>query len=273
MFERVSRRSVVSTGAAVVASALVAGCGSGGSSTSTQVRTGGLLNAFNNNGSGSNQTASNGSASVTGQATGARACPVPQSGTCLGKLTTGQYASRTFQPKLTFRVANGWANYADISGLYLLQPPGAQPPGNSIVGSFVGLETSVAPEAFDCRSRVSGVRTTPSAIAAWMTKQPSLVISHRHAVALGGLHGVVLDVRMAPGAKGCLSLGATIPAAPLLTGNGPSGFDHEVPPGNAERHYLLGYKGGTLDIGVIDTTGGKHIASYNTIVKTFRFAP
>ena len=92
--------------------------------------------------------------------------PVPQSGTCLGKLTAGQYTSLTFQPKLTFRVTNGWANYLDMSGLYLLQPPGAQPPGNSIVGSFVGLETSVAPEAFDCKSRASGVRTTPSAIAA-----------------------------------------------------------------------------------------------------------
>ena len=92
-------------------------------------------------------TVSSASAPVTGQATGARACPVPQSGTCLGKLTAGQYTSLTFQPKLTFRVTNGWANYLDMSGLYLLQPPGAQPPGNSIVGSFVGLETSVAPEA------------------------------------------------------------------------------------------------------------------------------
>jgi hypothetical protein len=240
--------------------ALAAACGSSSSrtrtNTSTQVR-----------------TATNASASLAAPATVSRACPVPQSGTCLGKLAAGNYTTRTFRPGLTFRVPTGWANYLDVSGLYLLQPPGAQPPGNSIVGSFVGLETSVAPEAFDCQSPVNRVRTTPSAIAAWMKKQPDLVISHRHGIALGGLHGVVLDVRMARGTKGCLSVGATVPAAPLLVGIGPSSFDHEVPPGNVERHYLLNYHGGTLDIGVIDTSRGQQLASYDAIVRTFRFAP
>jgi hypothetical protein len=199
------------------------------------------------------------------------ACPVPDSGTCLGKLAAGTYTARSFRPKFSFRVPAGWANYLDIPGLYLLQPPGAKPPGDSIVGNFIGLETSVAPEAFDCRSRVRGVGTTPGAIAAWMTRQRGLVISHRHAVALGGLHGVALDVRMARGAKGCLSAGATTPAVPLLVGIGPSSFDHEVAPGIAERHYLLGYGGGTLDIQMIDTSDGRHLAGYTAIVRTFHF--
>lgn len=240
--------------------ALVTGCGSGS------------LSARPNSPSHV-RTATNASASPAAPAPVSRVCPVPQSGTCLGKLVAGSFTSRTFRPRLTFRVPAGWANYLDVFGLYLLQPLGAQPPGNSIVGGFVGLETSVAPEAFDCQSSVSGVRTTPSAIVAWMTKQPGLVISHRHGVELGGLHGVVLDVRMAPGAKGCLSTGATLPAVPLLVGIGPSSFDHEVPPGNAERHYLLSYKGGTLDVGAIDTSGGHHLASYDAIIRTFRFTP
>jgi hypothetical protein len=201
-----------------------------------------------------------------------RACPIPQSGPCLGKLAAGKYMTGAFRPRLTFHVPAGWANYLDVSGLYLLQPPGAQPPGNFIVGSFIGLETSVAPEASDCRSPVGGVGTTPSAIAAWLTKQRGLVISHQHAVTLGGLHGAVLDVRIARGAKGCLSSGATVPAVPLLVGVGPSSFDHEVAPGSAERHYLLGYNGGTLDVGLIDPSGGRHLASYAAIVKTFLFA-
>jgi hypothetical protein len=209
---------------------------------------------------------------VADPATVARACPIPQSGPCLGKLTAGRYTSGDFRPRLTFRVPAGWANYLDMSGLYLLQPPGAQPPGNSIAGGFIGLETSVAPEAFDCKSPVGGVRTTPSAIAAWITKQRGLVISDRHAVTLGGLHGIVLDVRMAHGAKGCLSSGATVPAVPLLVGVGPSSFDHEVAPGSVERHYLLGYKGGTLDVGLIDTSGGRHLAAYAVIARTFLFA-
>jgi hypothetical protein len=214
---------------------------------------------------------------ATAEATsGSRAssgCPVPDSGTCLGKLAAGRYTTGSFRPTLTFTVPAGWANYLDISGLYLLQPPGAKPPGNSITGSFIGLETRVAPEASDCRSHVSGVKTTPPAIAAWIAKQRGLVISRRHAVAVGGLHGVALDIRMERGAKGCLSVGATTPAVPLLVGIGPSSFDHEVGPGIDERHYLLGYKGGTLDIQMIDTSGGKHLASYAAIVSTFHFAP
>jgi hypothetical protein len=43
-------------------------------------------------------------------------------------------------------------------------------------------------------------------------------------------------------------------------------------PGNDERHYLIAYKGGTLDIQMVDTSGGKHLANYAAIVGTFRFA-
>ena len=208
---------------------------------------------------------------ASGSRTAATRCPVPDSGTCLGKLSAGTYTAGSFRPKFSFRVTNGWANYLDVSGLYLLQPPGSKPPGNSIVGSFIGLETSVAPEAFDCRSRVPGVRTTPAGIAAWMSRQRGLVISHRHNVEVGGLRGVAVDIKMARGAKGCLSVGATTPAVPLLVGIGPSSFDHEVAPRVAERHYLLAYKGGTLDVQMIDTSGGHHLATYTAIVKTFRF--
>jgi hypothetical protein len=212
-------------------------------------------------------------ATASGQRAAATSCPVPQSGTCLGKLAAGSYSTGSFRPKLTFRVPAGWANYLDISGLYLLQPPGSKPPGNSIVGSFIGLETSVAPEKSDCQSPVGAVRTTPRAIATWMTRQHGLLISHEHPVALGGLRGVALDIKEAPGAKGCLSAGATTPAVPLLVGIGPSSFDHEVAPGFAERHYLLAYRGGTLDVAIVDASGGQHLANYATIVSTFHFAP
>jgi len=200
-------------------------------------------------------------------------CPVADSGTCRGVLAAGAYASRSFRPRFSFHVPARWANYLDISGLYLLQPPGARPPGNSIEGNFIGLETRVAPEARDCQSPVNGVMTTPAAIANWMAKQRDLVVDHRHAVTQGGLHGVALDVRMARGAKGCLSAGATTPAAPLLVGIGPSSFDHEVAPGNDERHYLLAYKGGALDVEMVDTSGGGHLPRYTAIVRTFNFSP
>jgi hypothetical protein len=200
----------------------------------------------------------------------AKTCPVPDSGTCLGLLAAGTYTSRSFRPRLTFTVPSRWANYLDIPGLYLLQPPGSKPPGNWIAGSFVGLETSVAPEASDCQSPVKGVKRTPSAILKWMRTKRSLVVRHVHTAALGGLKGLVFDVRMRRGAKGCLSVGATQQAAPLLVGVGPSSFDHEVAPHYAERHYLLRYKHGTLDVALVDSSGGNKLASFTKIASTFR---
>lgn len=211
-------------------------------------------------------------ATLFGSQTGSRACPVPDSGPCLGILAAGTYTARSFRPKFTYKIRARWSNYLDVPGLYLLQPPGSKPPGNNIAGSFIGLEARVAPEARDCQSPVTGIGTTPSAIATWISKQHDLQLTHRHAVTVGGLHGIALDVRMATGAKGCLSAGATRPAAPLLVGIGPSSFDHEVAPGNDERHYLLAYKGGTVDIQMVDTSGGSHLASYAAIVSSFRFA-
>ena len=205
------------------------------------------------------------------QARRAKACPVPDSGTCRGVLAAGTYRSRSFRPRLTFTVPRKWANYLDIPGLYLLQPPGAKPPGNFITGSFIGLETSVAPEASDCQSAVSGVKRTPKAIVKWMRTRGSLVVRHVQAVTLGCLKGLVFDVRMRRGAKGCLSVGATQRAAPLLVGVGPSSFDHEVAPHYAERHYLLRYKRGTLDVALVDSSGGKKLASFNKIASKFNF--
>jgi hypothetical protein len=168
-------------------------------------------------------------------------------------------------------VPRKWANYLDIPGLYLLQPPGSKPPGNFIAGSFIGLETSVAPEAMDCQSAVRGVKRTPRAILNWMQSKRSLVVRHVHIVTLGGLRGIVVDVRMRRGGKGCFSVGATQRAAPLLVGVGPSSFDHEVVPRFAERHYLLRYKRGTLDVALVDASGGKQLASFNQIASTFKF--
>jgi hypothetical protein len=211
-------------------------------------------------------------ANASGSRTGrANTCPVQDSGTCLGVLAAGTYTSSSFHPLLTFTVPSQWANYLDVSGLYLLQPPGSKPPGNSIAGSFIGLETSVAPEASDCQSPVRGVERTPKAIVKWMQKKRSLMVRHVHAAVLGGLRGLVVDVRMRRGATGCLSVGATQRAAPLLVGVGPSSFDHEVAPHFAERHYLLRYKRGTLDVALVDAAGGQRLANFNKLVATFKF--
>jgi hypothetical protein len=199
-------------------------------------------------------------------------CPVPEGGSCLGRLAAGTYRTESFHPKLTYRVPNGWSNYEDLAGNFLLMPPGAGPPGNFIASDFISVATSVAAQGPGCRGQPApGVGTKALDIVAWMSRQRALLTSGREPVVIGGLHGEALDIRMKPGAKGCLSPGAPNPAVPLVVGTGASSFDHEIGPGVRERDYLLKFAGGALGIEVIDTSGGSHLDSYATIVKSFGF--
>ncbi len=205
-------------------------------------------------------------------------CPLSDSGTCLGTLAAGSYSSSSFHPLLTYRVPAGWSNFLDIPGLYLLMPPGAPPPGNTITSDFIGVQTSVAAQATVTAGNpcsldpAPGVGTTPQAIADWLTRQPGLRVTARHAVTLGNLTGIALDVRMAPDwTKGCVTSGVADPVVPLFVGVAPSQFDHEIAPGYAERDYLLLYRGGTLLVNLIDGSGGPHLAAYAAVAATFTF--
>ena len=202
-------------------------------------------------------------------------CPVPDSGRCLGMLASGRYTTSGFRPILTYRVPNGWSNYLDVPGGFLLMPPGAQPPGELIAGDFISVVAHVAAEASDCSSPHSapGVGRSASDIVGWMRQQRDLTTTKPEAANIGGLRGKTLEVRMTPGAKGCLAPGATKLAAPLLVGTGPFGFDHEIGHGILERDYVFDHAGSTVAIEVIDTSGGAHLTRYLKIVKTFRFSP
>jgi hypothetical protein len=115
------------------------------------------------------------------------------------------------------------------------------------------------------------VGTSVSAIAAHIAHEPGLITTKPVRARIGGLTGVSINIRMAPGAKGCRPLGSSAAAVPLLVGVGPAQFDHEIGRGVAERDYLLNYAGGTLAIEAIDVTGGHQLAAYNKIVRAFRF--
>jgi hypothetical protein len=115
------------------------------------------------------------------------------------------------------------------------------------------------------------VGTSVSAIAAHIAHEPGLITTKPVRARIGGLTGVSITIKMAPGAKGCRPLGSPATAVPLLVGVGQAQFDHEIGQGVAERDYLLNYSGGTLAIEEIDVTGGTRLAAYNNIVTAFRF--
>ena len=201
-------------------------------------------------------------------------CPNPEGGDCLGKLAAGTYSTQFFTPKLTYTVPTGWSNFEDGGGNFLLVPSRGRlagvDPGTS---DYISVYTSVEAEQNVCREGVPvpGVPHTPTGLAQWIGKHPGLNSTAPKPVAVGGLHGIVLDITLAKGA------GIKCPHSPksvgLMAGLSPSGFDHGLNAGLRMRLYLLSYNHGALAIEVDDVPGGgSHLAEYDALIKHLRFS-
>jgi len=189
-------------------------------------------------------------------------CPNPEGDACVGALTPGTtYRTTVFAPPISYSVAEqGWSNYEDTPGNFLLVPPGNDLPGvNAGTSDFIGVYTSVAPSRFlkppRCSTRlVPGIAPTPAAMVAWMNQQSSITLSAPHKAALGGLEGLVTDVAVKPGATlpTCREGTSTFSVFVLFSGRSPSSLDHGVIPDMTMRLYLLGDRGHVLAVELDD---------------------
>ena len=189
-------------------------------------------------------------------------CPNPEGSACLGELSADQrYTTKVFGPRLTYRVPiSGWFNYEDTPGNFLLVPPKNDLPGvNAGTADFLGVYTAIAPARIirrkECETELQpGAGTSPKVMAAWFRRQPDLVVSSPEPVRVGGLRGVVLDLRTKPGAKltSCTVGGQEIIVAGLFSGVAPSSLDHAVIPGMTMRLFLLSSAGNVLGIELDD---------------------
>lgn len=204
-----------------------------------------------------------------------RSCPGPGGGLCLGLLQAGTYTTQVFTPTLTYTVSEGWTNFEDLLGNFLLVPARGNLPGvNAGTSDFIGIYSDVQAEHLDCIGEQvqSGVGTSPEAIARWITQQDGLIATDPSAVEVGGLNGVVLDVRLADGA-GIHCPGYEPAYYSVITGVGISSLDHGVIPGLTWRLYLLDFDGGSLAIEVNDVAGGgRHLAEYTSLVQDLQFS-
>jgi hypothetical protein len=204
-------------------------------------------------------------------------CPVPYHGDCLGPIPAGTYTTVQFQPPITYAVpAGGWFNSEDLPGLFTLIPPGS---GNGLhdnepTGDFIIIATSVVAANADCtESEQPGVRHTAAALAAEFAQRPGLTTTTPTPVSVGGLQGLVLDIRMADGwTKTCFYSGGN-PAVPLIRTVGISpGLDNPIcEPVCTTRVYLLDGSGTTLAIELVDNSGGLHLDAYSAIVDQLHF--
>src|SRR5438046_2540573 len=118
-------------------------------------------------------------------------CPNPEGGSCLGRLSAGTYTTSVFNPTLTYRVPHGWGNFEDLSGNFLLLPPGGHlsgvDPGTS---DYVGVYTSIEAESPDCGQ--AHVGASPAALGSYFSSNRELQTTTPRQVSIGGLDGVVL---------------------------------------------------------------------------------
>ena len=200
-------------------------------------------------------------------------CPNPEGQACLGAISAGTYTTTVFEPQLMYTVPTGWSNFEDTPGNFLLVPPSFDLPGvNGGTSDFIGVYAAVAaPNGCDSGT-AEGVVTTYEGLTNWVRRYPAISLTKFHAVTVGGLHGVVMDVRIAPTWKRTCPYSGGQRVAPLITGLSPTGLDHNVGPGNATRLYLLDNAGVALCVEVVDIRDAHHLDRYSGIVDQLKFA-
>ena len=210
-------------------------------------------------------------------------CPNYEGGSCLGPLSADRdYTTSIFHPQLTYSVPDpGWFNFEDTPGNF-----GLLPPGNDLSGvgpntaDFIGVYTSVAPSQFTgaatCEVQlVPGVQASPQGMVDWMRQQPELSVTDAVRTTVGGLAGLMVDVRARPGAvlPSCVDSGNTVTVFLLFSGKSASVLDHGVVPGMTMRLYMLDYEGGILLIELTDIDAAPvDMANLAAVAEKFQFA-
>jgi hypothetical protein len=228
-------------------------------------------------GGGASEPASAPSSTAPSESTAATPwphCLAEDRGNCLGPLPAGTYTTVQFQPPITYTVpAGGWSNFEDHLGNFLLVPPGFDLAGVDTGGSdYIGIYASVLAANVDCtESEQPNVGRTAAALAAEFAQRPGLTTTTPTPVSVGGLQGLVLDIRLADGwTQTCFYSGGS-PVVPLIRGVRPSDLDSPIGPAFIMRLYLLDRSGSTLAIELGDLSGGTHLDAYSAIVDELLF--
>jgi hypothetical protein len=214
------------------------------------------------------------SESKTPRATPWPHCLADYGGDCLGPLPAGTYTTVRFQPPITYTVpAGGWSNFEDLPGNFLLVPPGFDLAGVDPGGSeYIGIYASVLAANIDCtESEQPNVDRTAAALAAEFSLRPGLTTTTPTPVSVGGLQGMVLDIRLADDWTQTCPYSGGNSVMPLIRGVPPSDLDHPIGPGVVVRLYLLDRSGSTLAIELDDLSGGTHLDGYSAVVDELHF--
>jgi hypothetical protein len=186
--------------------------------------------------------------------------------------------SHVFQPAFTYTLPPGWFNSEDFAALFRLLPRGFsndQFDQGEVDG--VTLIAGAGAANLDCTDTMApGVGLNPEAIATELLSRPGIAGTKRVA-SIGGLSGLVLDVRLAPGWTTSCPDPPGVPTVPLI--NGPEHYNQRAGGDTLIRLYLLDLRGSslsttsTLAIELDDRTGGDHIENLSKIATGITFVP
>jgi hypothetical protein len=192
-----------------------------------------------------------------------------ENSSCLGVLKPNTtYASKVFKPTVTFTLpTTGWINQFDGGGDIGLQS--LDPAGDAV--TFFR----------NPRSTDKSVGTTVNDLAQWLGTNEDLAVTPFMPVKLGGLSGLVMDVRLAPGLTGNDSNCPVQACVTWMHGDDPVlndpyqwHWDWGTAGPEAARLYLLTDRDGTVAV-VIDsldgTTFDSLLATWEKIAPTIKF--
>jgi hypothetical protein len=246
----------------VIAAMLIGACSSGSAAPSSAVNLASIA------ASAAPTTAATPSPSAAAEVV----CTSNANDACLGRLAAGTYSSALFNPSITFTVPAGWADHADSLGEYVLYAPGSKPNASEFgARDWIAFEANVtlAPEGCPAHPKFDASKSAAD-IASWMAKRAHLVTTSPKPVSVGGLSGLVLDVRLADDAPvECFP----VPAVLLVHGIGASeGYDQAILAGTAMRFYLFDHGKDVLMIEIDDVSGGSNLDNFAAVLETVQFS-
>ena len=197
------------------------------------------------------------------------------------------YTTKRFDPAITYLVPDdGWANYEDLYGNFLLVPPDNDLAGvNEGTSDFIGvyrgvLPTQPGPSSCGDIQFPLGKQPgpTPEDLVTYYQNQPELVLSEPSATSIGGLEGSVVDIEANPDMEltTCHDEvdGSTVEVDWVVSGIAGSDVDLGVIRDETIRLYLLQNEDLVLGIAVVDIhAASTSLASMTDVAESLLFAP
>lgn len=199
-------------------------------------------------------------------------CPSLHGGACLGPLAAGTYTTVAFRTPITYTVPEGWANYEDLPGNFLLIPPGGSNEGvDAGTSDYLGIYRGVAVPAAECE-RPELIGPSAAEMVDALASLDGLIVSEPEAVQVGGLSGLMVDIGLDPASDG----GCVIPGlgrlVPLIIGTGPASLEHAQLEGFTTRLFLLDHGDTNLVIEISDVqTSPGATADHEPIIDSLVF--